>query len=208
MKNHFITFEGGEGSGKSTQIKLLNNFLVQKKANVLCTREPGGTPSAEIIRKLVTQGDVDRWSPMTESLLMWAARSELVDKLIKPSLQDGKWVLCDRFYHSTFAYQGLGHNLGLENMKLMKSIVIGDLDPDFIIVLDIDPVKGIERTKNRNSEEDRFEKLDIEFHKLLRGAFLSFAEEEPEQFLVIDAELDVNSISRIICDEVSKRFNL
>jgi len=208
MKNNFITFEGGEGSGKSTQIELLNNFLIQKKTNVICTREPGGTPSAEIIRKLVTEGDVDRWSPMTESLLMWAARSELVDKLIKPSLQDGKWVLCDRFYHSTFAYQGVGHNLGLENMRVIKNIVIGDVDPDFIIVLDIDPVKGIERTKNRNSGEDRFEKLDIEFHKLLRAAFLSFAEEEPERFLVIDAELDINSISKIICYEVSKRFNL
>ena len=108
MKNYFITFEGGEGSGKSTQIDFLNNFLNKKGANVLCTREPGGTPSAEIIRDLVTKGDPNRWSPLTESLLMWASRTEHVEKLIRPSLEEGKWVLCDRFYHSTYAYQGIG----------------------------------------------------------------------------------------------------
>ena len=151
MRNQFITFEGGEGSGKSTQINLLHNFLIEKGEDVISTREPGGTPSAEIIRDLLTKGDADRWSPATEALLMWAARSEHVEKLIKPSLDKGKWVLCDRFYHSTYAYQGVGHNLGIENMRIIKKIIIGEITPNLTFILDIDPVNGIGRTKNRVS---------------------------------------------------------
>ena len=206
MKNYFITFEGGEGSGKSTQIDLLNNFLTLKGVDVLSTREPGGTPSAEVIRDLVIKGDTNRWLPMTESLLMWASRYEHVETLIKPSLNAGKWVLCDRFYHSTYAYQGVGHDLGLESMKSIKKLVIGDIRPDLVFLLDIDPIKGIKRTKNRNSNEDRFENMDLTFHSDLRDAFLMLSKEEVDRFVVIDAELDINEISKIISDEVLNRF--
>ena len=206
MKNYFITFEGGEGSGKSTQIDLLNNFLALKGVDVLSTREPGGTPSAEVIRDLVIKGDTNRWLPMTESLLMWASRYEHVETLIKPSLNAGKWVLCDRFYHSTYAYQGIGHDLGLESMKSIKKLVIGDIRPDLVFLLDIDPIKGIKRTKNRNSDEDRFENMDLTFHSDLRDAFLMLSKEEVDRFVVIDAELDIKEISKIISGEVLNRF--
>jgi len=206
MKNYFITFEGGEGSGKSTQIDLLNNFLALKGVDVLSTREPGGTSSAEVIRDLVIKGDTNRWLPMTESLLMWASRYEHVETLIKPSLNAGKWVLCDRFYHSTYAYQGIGHDLGLESMKSIKKLVIGDIRPDLVFLLDIDPIKGIKRTKNRNSDEDRFENMDLTFHSDLRDAFLMLSKEEVDRFVVIDAELDIKEISKIISGEVLKRF--
>ena len=206
MKNYFITFEGGEGSGKSTQIDLLNNFLTLKGLDVLSTREPGGTTSAEVIRDLVIKGDTNRWLPMTESLLMWASRYEHVETLIKPSLNAGKWVLCDRFYHSTYAYQGIGHDLGLESMKSIKKLVIGDIRPDLVFLLDIDPIKGIKRTKNRNSDEDRFENMDLTFHSDLRDAFLMLSKEEADRFVVIDAELDIKEISKIISGEVLNRF--
>ncbi|MDA9905157.1 dTMP kinase [Hyphomicrobiales bacterium] len=206
MKNYFITFEGGEGSGKSTQIDLLNSFLTLRGVDVLCTREPGGTPSAEVIRDLVIKGDTNRWLPMTESLLMWASRYEHVEALIKPSLNAGKWVICDRFYHSTYAYQGVGHDLGLESMKSIKRLVIGDIRPDLVFLLDIDPIKGIKRTKNRNSNEDRFENMDLTFHSDLRDAFLMLSKEEADRFVVIDAELDIKEISKIISEEVLNRF--
>ena len=208
MRNQFITFEGGEGSGKSTQINLLHNFLIEKGKDVISTREPGGTPSAEIIRDLLTKGDADRWSPATEALLMWAARSEHVEKLIKPSLDKGKWVLCDRFYHSTYAYQGVGHNLGIENMRIIKKIIIGEITPNLTFILDIDPVNGIGRTKNRVSNEDRFEKMNLAFHNNLRKAFIQFAKKNPKRFIVIDAELSLEKISEIISSEVQTRFQL
>lgn len=208
MRNQFITFEGGEGSGKSTQINLLHNFLIEKGEDVLCTREPGGTPSAEIIRNLLTKGDTDRWSPATEALLMWAARSEHVEKLIKPSLDKGKWVLSDRFYHSTYAYQGVGRNLGIENMRIIKKIIIGDITPDLTFILDIDPVNGIDRTKNRDSNEDRFEKMNLDFHINLRKAFIQISKKDPKRFIVIDAELSLEKISEIISSEVQARFQL
>jgi dTMP kinase len=208
MQNQFITFEGGEGSGKSTQINLLYNFLIEKGEDVLCTREPGGTPSAEIIRNLLTKGDTDRWSPATEALLMWAARSEHVEKLIKPSLDKGKWVLSDRFYHSTYAYQGVGRNLGIENMRIIKKIIIGDITPDLTFILDIDPVNGIDRTKNRDSNEDRFEKMNLDFHNKLRKAFIQISKKDPKRFIVIDAELSLEKISEIISSEVQARFQL
>lgn len=208
MRNQFITFEGGEGSGKSTQINLLHNFLIEKGKDVVSTREPGGTPSAEIIRDLLTKGDADRWSPATEALLMWAARSEHVEKLIKPSLDKGKWVLCDRFYHSTYAYQGVGHNLGIENMRIIKKIIIGEITPNLTFILDIDPVNGIGRTKNRASNEDRFEKMNLAFHNNLRKAFIQFAKKNPKRFIVIDAELSLEKISEIISSEVQTRFQL
>ena len=208
MRNQFITFEGGEGSGKSTQINLLHNFLIEKGKDVVSTREPGGTPSAEIIRDLLTKGDADRWSPATEALLMWAARSEHVEKLIKPSLDKGKWVLCDRFYHSTYAYQGVGHNLGIENMRIIKKIIIGEITPNLTFILDIDPVNGIGRTKNRVSNEDRFEKMNLAFHNNLRKAFIQFSKKNPKRFIVIDAELSLEKISEIISSEVQARFQL
>ena len=208
MASQFITFEGGEGSGKSSQINLLKSKLIDKGIDVVCTREPGGTPSAEILRELVTTGEVNKWEPMTEALLMFASRYEHTKNLIIPSLENGKWVLCDRFYHSTYAYQGLGHGLGLEKMEALKKISIGEIEPDLVFFLDIDPMEGIKRTMGRHTNEDRFEKMDIRFHTKLRDAFLGFSKTYSENSVVINASQEINKISDIIFEEIEKRFKI
>ena len=208
MASQFITFEGGEGSGKSSQINILKSKLIDKGIDVVCTREPGGTPSAEILRELVTTGEVNKWEPMTEALLMFASRYEHTKNLIIPSLENGKWVLCDRFYHSTYAYQGLGHGLGLEAMEALKKISIGEIEPDLVFFLDIDPMEGIKRTMGRHTNEDRFEKMDISFHTKLRDAFLGFSKTYSENSVVINASQEINKISDIIFEEIEKRFKI
>ena len=208
MAGQFITFEGGEGSGKSSQIKILKSKLIDKGIDVVCTREPGGTPSAEILRELVTTGEVNKWEPMTEALLMFASRYEHTKNLIIPSLENGKWVLCDRFYHSTYAYQGLGHGLGLKAMEALKKISIGEIEPDLVFFLDIDPMEGIKRTMGRHTNEDRFEKMDISFHTKLRDAFLGFSKTYSENSVVINADQEINKISDIIFEEIEKRFKI
>ena len=208
MAGQFITFEGGEGSGKSSQIKILKSKLIDKGIDVICTREPGGTPSAEILRELVTTGEVNKWEPMTEALLMFASRYEHTKNLIIPSLENGKWVLCDRFYHSTYAYQGLGHGLGLKAMEALKKISIGEIEPDLVFFLDIDPMEGIKRTMGRHTNEDRFEKMDISFHTKLRDAFLGFSKTYSENSVVINAGQEINKISDIIFEEIEKRFKI
>ena len=208
MASQFITFEGGEGSGKSSQINILKSKLIDKGIDVVCTREPGGTPSAEILRELVTTGEVNKWEPMTEALIMFASRYEHTKNLIIPSLENGKWVLCDRFYHSTYAYQGLGHGLGLESMEALKKISIGEIEPDLVFFLDIDPMEGIKRTMGRQTNEDRFEKMDISFHNKLRNAFLSFSKTYSDNSVVINASQEINKISNIIFEEIEKRFKI
>ena len=208
MASQFITFEGGEGSGKSSQINLLKSKLIDKGIDVVCTREPGGTPSAEILRELVTTGEVNKWEPMTEALLMFASRYEHTKNLIIPSLENGKWVLCDRFYHSTYAYQGLGHGLGLEKMEALKKISIGEIEPDLVFFLDIDPMEGIKRTMGRHTNEDRFEKMDISFHTKLRDAFLGFSKTYSENSVVINADQEINKISDINFEEIEERFKI
>ena len=208
MASQFITFEGGEGSGKSSQINLLKSKLIDKGIDVVCTREPGGTPSAEILRELVTTGEVNKWEPMPEALLMFASRYEHTKNLIIPSLENGKWVLCDRFYHSTYAYQGLGHGLGLEAMEALKKISIGEIEPDLVFFLDINPMEGIKRTMGRHTNEDRFEKMDISFHTKLRNAFLGFSKTYSENSVVINAGQEINKISDIIFEEIEKRFKI
>ena len=208
MAGQFITFEGGEGSGKSSQINILKSKLIGKGIDVVCTREPGGTPSAEILRELVTTGEVNKWEPMTEALLMFASRYEHTKNLIIPSLENGKWVLCDRFYHSTYAYQGLGHGLGLKAMEALKKISIGEIEPDLVFFLDINPMEGIKRTMGRHTNEDRFEKMDISFHTKLRDAFLGFSKTYSENSVVINAGQEINKISDIIFEEIEKRFKI
>tara|TARA_B100001057_G_scaffold292150_1_gene292214 strand:+ start:948 stop:1574 length:627 start_codon:yes stop_codon:yes gene_type:complete len=208
MVSQFIIFEGGEGSGKSSQINLLKSKLIDKGIDVVCTREPGGTPSAEILRELVTTGDVNKWEPMTEALLMFASRYEHTKNLIIPSLESGKWVLCDRFYYSTYAYQGIGHGLGLEAMENLKKISIGKIEPGLVFFLDIDPTEGIKRTMGRHTNEDRFEKMDISFHTKIREAFLSFSETYSDNYVVINANQEINKISDIVFKEIEKRFKI
>ena len=198
MNNLFITFEGGDGSGKSTQVNLLKDYLENLNFETIKTREPGGTPSAEILRDLLTTGEVEKWTPMSEALLMWASRYEHLIQVIEPALNSGKNVICDRFYDSTYAYQGVAHNLGIDKMEKLKKIIIGDIEPDVTFVLDIDPKVGLKRSLNRSNQENRFESYNIDFHNKIRSAFLEIAKKNKNRCVVVDASLNEQEINNLI----------
>ena len=198
MNNLFITFEGGDGSGKSTQVNLLKDYLDNLNFETIKTREPGGTPSAEILRDLLTTGEVEKWTPMSEALLMWASRYEHLIQVIEPALNSGKNVICDRFYDSTYAYQGVAHNLGIDKMEKLKKIIIGDIEPDVTFVLDIDPKVGLKRSLDRPNQENRFESYNIDFHIIIRSAFLEIAKKNIKRCVVIDASLNEQEINNLI----------
>ena len=198
MNNLFITFEGGDGSGKSTQVNLLKDYLDNLNFETIKTREPGGTPSAEILRDLLTTGEVEKWTPMSEALLMWASRYEHLIQVIEPALNSGKNVICDRFYDSTYAYQGVAHNLGIDKMEKLKKIIIGDIEPDITFVLDIDPKVGLKRSLDRPNQENRFESYNIDFHNKIRSAFLEIAKKNKNRCVVVDASLNEQEINNLI----------
>ena len=198
MNNLFITFEGGDGSGKSTQVNLLKDYLDNLNFETIKTREPGGTPSAEILRDLLTTGEVEKWTPMSEALLMWASRYEHLIQVIEPALNSGKNVICDRFYDSTYAYQGVAHNLGIDKMEKLKKIIIGDIEPDVTFVLDIDPKVGLKRSLDRSNQENRFESYNIDFHNKIRSAFLEIAKKNKNRCVVVDASLNEQEINNLI----------
>ena len=198
MNNLFITFEGGDGSGKSTQVNLLKDYLDNLNFETIKTREPGGTPSAEILRDLLTTGEVEKWTPMSEALLMWASRYEHLIQVIEPALNSGKNVICDRFYDSTYAYQGVAHNLGIDKMEKLKKIIIGDIEPDVTFVLDIDPKVGLKRSLDRSNQENRFESYNIDFHNKIRSAFIEIAKKNKNRCVVVDASLNEQEINNSI----------
>ena len=208
MDNFFITFEGGEGSGKSTQATKLYNYLIENNLKAIKTREPGGTPSAEILRDILIKGKPERWKPLSEALLMWAARYEHVKEIILPAIDSGKFVICDRFYDSTYAYQGIAHKIGIEKMQSLKKIVIGDLEPSLTFILDIDPKEGLKRTRLRKDGEDRFENFNIQFHEDLREAYLTLADMFPRRCEFISGSLSVDEISKLIIAKTKERFNI
>ncbi|MEC9414791.1 MAG: dTMP kinase [Pseudomonadota bacterium] len=208
MDNLFITFEGGDGSGKSTQVDILYNYFINLGIDVVKTREPGGTASAEILRDLLTKGDIKKWTPMSEALLMWASRFEHLTNFIRPELDSKKVVICDRFYDSTYAYQGVAHGLGLSNMIELKKLIIGDIEPTITFILDIDPEIGLKRTSNRGDKENRFENYDLDFHNKIRQAFLKIADSEKERCIIINAELSEKEISKIIKNRIDKIINI
>lgn len=186
-RGRFITLEGGEGAGKSSQISRLVGALEAAGLTVVPTREPGGSEGAEQIRKLLVEGEVARWRPMSEALLHFAARADHVDKVVKPALAAGKWVVCDRFADSTMAYQGYGHALGAAAIAEMYLLVLGDFRPDLTIILDLPVALGLSRAATRAGGEDRYERMDSDFHQRLRDGFLAIAEAEPRRCAVVDA---------------------
>ena len=208
MDNLFITFEGGDGSGKSTQVDILYNYFINLGIDVVKTREPGGTASAEVLRDILTKGDIKKWTPMSEALLMWASRFEHLTNFIRPALNSKKVVICDRFYDSTYAYQGVAHGLGLSNMIELKKLIIGDIEPTTTFILDIDPEIGLKRTSNRGDKENRFENYDLDFHNKIRQAFLKIADSEKERCIIINAELSEKEISKIIKNRIDKIINI
>ncbi len=188
-RGKFISFEGGEGSGKSTQIKLLAQRLEAAKLRAILTREPGGSPGAEIIRHLVLSGMGKLLGPEAETLLFAAARDDHVRTVIEPALTQGTWVLCDRFSDSTRAYQGRLGNVDPGVLNAMQRVTIGDLKPDLTIILDVPVEIGLKRAAARRGDgaPDRFEAEDIDFHQGLRDAYRQIAAEDPERCVLIDA---------------------
>lgn len=211
VRGRFITFEGGEGAGKSTQIRVLAAALEKAGQDVCLTREPGGSAGAEQIRELLVTGDPQRWDAMTELLLLYAARRDHVRRLIEPALEKGCWVLCDRFADSTMAYQGYGHGLDRSKIAELHKIVLGELGPDLTIILDLDPIVGLARTRisdeaQRRGAEDRFERMEIEFHQRMRDGFREIAAAEQERVVLVDAEVGADSVSNTISELVRERL--
>ncbi|MBL6936467.1 MAG: dTMP kinase [Alphaproteobacteria bacterium] len=203
----FITLEGGDGSGKSTQIRRLAAELKKRKIDAIVTREPGGSPGAEDIRNLVLNGDPERWDSLTEALLMFAARANHVSHTIKPALMKRQWVICDRFTDSTYAYQGAGHGLARETIRRMEALVLGDFRPDLTLILDIPVEQGLARTSGR-TKDMRFEAFDHDFHERMRQCYLTIARKDPMRCEVIDASQDEDAVAKAIWAAVKKRYKL
>ncbi len=209
-QGYFITFEGGEGSGKSTQVKLLADHLRGQGRDVVLTREPGGTPEAEKIRDLLVRNDGGDWSPLEECLLLFAARVHHIRTLIKPALEAGKIIISDRFTDSTRAYQGYGLGMSLKKIEALNNDCLDGFKPDLTFLLDIDVKDGLARSTRRladeQSSEDRYENLDIGFHEKLRAGFLDMAGREPLRFRVIDADNPVDEIADKIKVTLAERL--
>ena len=201
----FITFEGGEGSGKSTQIKLLARKI--KKIETICTtREPGGTKSAEEIRKLLVRGKTNKWSSLSELLLLYAARKDHIDNLILPELNNNKWVLCDRFIDSTYVYQGMCGKANLNTIKKIEKIVIGNFKPSITFLIDIDPTIGIKRSKRLGNKDIRYENMNMNFHNKVRKSYLKLASEDKKRFIKIDGSKKISEIENQIWCIVKKKY--
>jgi dTMP kinase len=186
-RGRFITFEGGEGAGKSTQVALLADRLAERVSEVVATREPGGSAGAEAIRRLLVEGDADRWSPLSETLLLYAARRDHLERTIEPALRRGAWVICDRFHDSTRAYQGAAGGAPAALIDALEARVLNGLRPDLTLILDLPAEEGLSRARARGAAESRFEGKDLAFHQRLRAAFLEIARAEPGRCAVIDA---------------------
>ncbi len=202
----FITLEGGEGAGKTTQIARLAAALTSHGRPPLVTREPGGAPGAEAIRQLLVEGDPDRWDAMTEALLNFAARREHLRTTIWPALKRGDWVISDRFADSTMAYQGYGHALGRAVIERLQALAIGDFRPDLTLVFDLPVTEGLARAVARRGSETRYERMDHAFHERLRDGFLDIARREPERCIVIDATAPVEAVAAAIFTAVADRL--
>lgn len=208
----FITFEGGEGVGKSTQVKRLLVRLNRGNIEAVRTREPGGTPKAEAIRAFILQGRSEAWGPGAEAILFAAARLDHVNQLIAPSLDSGKWVISDRFHDSTRAYQGLTGGVDDKLIQALETLALNGHQPDVTIVLDMDPEAAFGRVNDRELEQalaetgDRFEKENLDWHRRLREAFLAIARANPERCVVLPAEQNEDALEQEVWDTLVRRF--
>lgn len=201
----FVSFEGIDGSGKSTQARLLADHLRGMGRDVVLTREPGGSPGAEEIRALVLQGDPDRWSARTEILLFTAARRDHLERTIQPALDAGKIVICDRFADSTRMYQGLSRGNLREAVDKLHDLMIG-VEPDLTLLIDMDPAEGLSRALSRQGVEERFEDFGEDLQRQMRDGFLALAEEFEDRFVVIDGGRDVKEVAQSVTDVVVSRL--
>ena len=202
----FITLEGGEGAGKSTQIARLGTWLREKGRTVVTTREPGGSPGAEMVRKLLVEGPPERWDGTTEALLHFAARRDHLRSTVWPALTRGAWVISDRFADSTIAYQGNGHGLERAMLERLYEVAVGKFRPDLTLILDLPIDAGLARAASRRGTETRYESLPKDFHERVRAGFLDIARREPDRCAVIDATKDLDAVSSAIAQTVAQRL--
>ena len=203
MRGKFLTIEGTEGVGKTTNIEFIQQWLESKAISFVCSREPGGTPFAEEIRQLLLTPRDESVSSKSELLLMFAARAQHLDQLIEPELAAGNWVLCDRFTDATYAYQGGGRKMDNQLITELESIVQGNLRPDLTLILDIPPEQGLKRA-SRRGELDRFEQEKAVFFERIRNAYLAIAEQHPQRCVVVDASLPLTQVQMQIENALEK----
>lgn len=203
MKGKFITFEGIEGCGKTTQIKLLDEYLRRNGHKTLLTREPGGTEIGDKIRQILLDPQNKKMHPITELLLYGASRSQHIEELIRPALLEGKMVLCDRYSDSTTAYQGAARRLDLKKLDEMDKIATSSLKPDLTIVIDVAAKDGLSRATKRGSP-DRLEQEKLDFHERVREGYLSIAKKEPNRVLVVDGSRDIDTVHKKIVNQLEK----
>jgi dTMP kinase len=205
---HFITFEGGEGAGKSTQARRLAAALQSCGIAICATREPGGSAGAEQIRALLVEGDPGRWDALTETLLMFAARVDHLAETIRPAMTAGRWVICDRFTDSTYAYQGAGRGLDPETIAAIESAAVKSFRPDLTFILDVPVETGLSRAGARGVHETRFEHFDVAFHGRLRDFFHALAAREPDRCVLLDSTAPPDEVAAQIWQNVSLRFGV
>ena len=206
-RGRFITFEGGEGAGKTTQLERLAPWLEGRGLEVVRTREPGGTPGAEAVRRLLVEGAAERWLPSTELLLVAAARDDHLQRLILPALARGAWVLCDRYTDSTYAYQGVAGGLGPERIGALHERVLEAPRPDLTVLLDLPPAVGLAR-REAAGRSTRFDAMDDAFHARVREGFLALAAGEPDRIAIVDAAADSDAVAAAVRVVVAGRFAL
>lgn len=208
QRARFITIEGGEGAGKTTQMSRLADRLSAIVGEVVTTREPGGSPGAEQIRNLLVNGPPERWSAETETLLVYAARRDHMERLINPALRHGAWVICDRFHDSTRAYQGAAGGAPAALIDALEHTVLEGLSPDLTLILDLPVDIGLGRAHDRGDGEERFETKGHEFHERLRQAFIAIARKNPERCALIDAQGAPEAVEARIWEVVKERLGL
>lgn len=207
-RGRMVTFEGGEGAGKSTQCANLARRLGREGLAAIVTREPGGAPGAEAIRALLVDGAVERWEPTAEALLHFAARREHLMRTIWPALEAGKWVVCDRFADSTMAYQGCAMGVGRAAVEALYRLAVGDFEPDLTLILDLPVAVGLARAAARPGPQHRYERMETAFHEHLRKAFLDIARGAPRRCAVIDATRPEEAVAERAFELVRERLGL
>jgi dTMP kinase len=208
LRSRFITVEGGEGVGKSTQGGYLLELLKSYGIEAILTREPGGSDGANQIRQLLVTGSEDRWDALSESLLLFAARRDHLNRTIIPALENGIWVISDRFHDSTLAYQGFGHGIDLDFLTALNKRVSGSLEPDITFILDAPSHIGVTRALERGGSENRYEKLIGEFHERARQGFIQIANAQPIRCRLIDATKGIEATRNEISNLIRAQLNL
>jgi len=203
-----IVFEGVDGAGKGVQSHALEQRMRKAGLNVLLTREPGGSESAELIRQLIVEGEVDRWDDISELLLIYAARRSHLRETILPALANGTWVISDRFADSSRAFQGIAGGLGLPLVEQIHQLVVGDFVPAMTLIIDLDPALSLQRAEARGGKEDRFEQKGLEYQNKVRKGFLQLAAASPETHVVIDGSGTIETVESSICEALEQRLGL